>query len=98
MGDTPERAGFVIDAEVALYLENLCSDAEIDDFSRQLERVRRSPLESSEALADPSISRYMLRRFRFGGPLGKVAIFEFDPGRFQVRVLKCRLERPREKL
>ena len=63
------------------------SDDEVKAFYEQLDRVRADPIENSEAIADPKLSRYMLRFFRFAGNL---AIFEFDPGRERVRILECR--------
>lgn len=70
-----------------------------DDFFAELDRLRAGPselLRLSEQYSDPSISRYVLRRFAFGRGVAKTAIFEYDAVRARMRVLICRLQRPRE--
>lgn len=73
--------------DVVWFIRHRCNDDEVKAFYEQLERLRSDPIESSEAIADPKLSRYMLRLFRFKGNL---AIFEFDPGRDRVIIRQCR--------
>jgi len=64
-----------------------------------VDRVRASPsamLRLSEPCWDPAVSRYVLRRFAFGRGVAKIAIFEYDAARERMRVLICRLQRPRK--
>jgi hypothetical protein len=77
-------------SDIVRFVRHECSDAEVDEFYAGLERIRRDPL-ASEAIADPRLSRYMLRFFRFGSC---VAIFRYDPGRETIKVLECRKVRP----
>ena len=73
--------------DVVWYLRNKCTEAERELFREQFERVRREPIEHSQAIYDPKISKYMLRFVRFGEHL---AVFEYDPGRGRIRFLTCR--------
>ena len=73
--------------DVVWFLRHECTDAGREAFSERLKELRSDPIGTSEALADPQMSRYMLRFFRFGGNL---AIFEFDRARERIRVRQCR--------
>lgn len=80
--------------DVIAELRHACAPAEVADFYRVLARVCTNPIRHSELFCDPTVSRYALRWFSFGGGVGKIAIFYYD-GRL-VRVLKCRRARPRK--
>jgi hypothetical protein len=73
--------------DVVWHIRHRCDRDEVDAFYEGLERLRSDPIENSEAIADPELSRYMLRFFRFKGNL---AIFELDPGRNRVVIRQCR--------
>ncbi len=79
-------------AEVVWFIRHCCNKEEVDAFYEQLERLRAQPIENSEPMADPDLSRYMLRFFRFRRNL---ALFEYDPGKDRIRVLECRRIPPR---
>ncbi|MFH0983019.1 MAG: hypothetical protein V2A79_15985 [Planctomycetota bacterium] len=69
----------------------------IDLFYRRLHALCDEPrtlIANSEAVSDPSLSRYMLRFFRFGENKDYVAVFKPDVGRSRIRVLGCRGRRP----
>lgn len=68
-----------------------------DSFVSCLERVRRAPIRNSEASHDPGCSDYMLRFFRFGSGERWIAVFELDIGQNLIKVLECRLLRPRRR-
>lgn len=85
-----------LDPDVVSYLGQLASVDRLD-FAAELEKVRAAPLRLSEHFCDPSISRYVLRRFAFGRGVAKIAIFEYDAASGTMRVLSCRLQRPRER-
>ena len=70
---------------------------ERDSFVSCLERVRRAPIKNSEASHDPERSDYMLRFFRFGSGDRWIAVFELDIGQDLIKVLECRLLRPRRR-
>ncbi len=74
-------------AEVVWFIRHRCNDSEVDAFYEQLEKLRSEPIENSEPMADPDLSAYMLRFFRFRLNL---ALFEYDPARNRIRVLECR--------
>ncbi len=78
--------------DVHWYLRHKCTTIERALFSEELERVRDEPISQSQAIYDPSISKYMLRFFRFGEHM---AMFEFDAPMECVRVVKCRKPKPR---
>ena len=77
--------------DVVRFLRHDCDDDERLAFCRQLETVRSAPIENSECLRDPRLSRYMLRFFRFGQ---NMAVFKYDAGQDRIRVLECREIRP----
>lgn len=79
---------------VVRFLRQECTDAEREAFSARLKELRSDPIGHSEALADPRMSRYMLRFFRFGGNL---AIFEFDRAHERIKVRQCRKPRRKRK-
>jgi hypothetical protein len=81
-----------LSSDVVWFVRHRCNAEEQDAFYQGLEAVRSDPIEQSEATADPRVSQYILRFFRFGANL---ALFEFDPGRDQIRVLECRKLPPR---
>lgn len=80
--------------DVVWFIDHRCTQAEARAFYRQLDAVREQPIRNSEALADPKVSRYMLRRFRFAG---NVAIFKYNAAKTRIQVLTCRRARLREK-
>ena len=80
--------------DVVWDLRNRFTAEEADDFYRQLRLVREKPIENSEPLSDPEVSRFRLRRFAFGKGVEKVAIFEYDVVNGRIRVIKCRLSKP----
>lgn len=77
--------------DVVWFVRNRCNGLEQAAFAQATARVRAEPLRFSESLADPAISRFMLRFYRFGNCL---AVFEYDPARNRMRVLQCRRVRP----
>ncbi|HRX85070.1 MAG TPA: hypothetical protein P5572_08635 [Phycisphaerae bacterium] len=79
--------------KAASFLRHNCTDAEVNAFYETLQRVRADPFEYSVALSDPSVSRYMLRCFRFG--VTGMAVIQFNPARELVRVIECRRLPPR---
>jgi hypothetical protein len=82
--------------EVYLYLERL-PPAERDDFLATLEEVRKQPIGKSELHIETAIRGHVVRRFEFGvGARKKIAIFDYDAALGRMRVLKCRLRRPRK--
>ncbi len=76
--------------DVVWYIRHRCNRDEARSFYQQLDKVRREPITNSEAIADPKVSRYMLRFFRFRQ---NIAVFEYDIGRDHIRVLECRIPR-----
>jgi len=81
------RVKVELHSRVAGFLKHRCSAEEQDAFYRALERIRTAPIRHSEAIADPRVSRYMLRFFRFGSNL---AIFSVNRARDVIRVCECR--------
>ena len=71
------------------------SEDERDSFVARVEQVRAEPIKRSEGLHDPAISKYMLRFFRFGSNDRWLAVFAFDAHKNRIRVIECRLSRPR---
>ena len=71
------------------------SQGDVADFCRQLDAVRCAPIKNSELFHDQEVSGYALRRFSFGVGVERIAIFHYDGQ--TVRVLKCRLSRPRRR-
>ena len=82
-------------ADVAAFVRYRCTKDEADEFFARLHRIRDRPIANSEAYSDPHLSRYVLRCFRFGRGVEKIAIFAYEPAEDRIRVLKCRLARPR---
>ena len=85
--------------EVVRFIRHHCSDDEVDAFYERLESIRTEPIEHSEPVADPRLSRYMLRFFRFGR---NMAIFQYRPatgrpptGRIIVRQCRRLRAKPR---
>ncbi len=76
-------------------LQDRLTPAERESFSARLEDVRRAPIRNSEASHDPRRGPYMLRFFRFGAAERWIAIIEYDIARARIKVLECRLLRPR---
>jgi hypothetical protein len=81
------RSKVELHRDVVWFIRHQCNADEADAFYRELDRLRSDPIECSEALADPKLSRYMLRFFRFGQNL---AIFEYNAAKDRARVLECR--------
>lgn len=67
-------------------------DDEVDAFYEEVTKVRTKPIAHSEAVADPALSRYMLRFFRFANCL---AIFQYRPAEDRIIVRQCRRVRPK---
>ena len=80
--------------DVVWYIRRRCSAAEVDAFYGHLEEVRTKPIANSEAVADPGLSRYMLRFFRFADC---IAIFQYRPAEDRIIVRQCRRIRPRRR-
>lgn len=72
---------------VCSFLKRECSPEDRAAFYDALERTRDAPIENSEAITDPELSRFVLRFFRFGT---YIAIFEFHPAEGRMVVRKCR--------
>lgn len=79
--------------DVVWFVKHECSSEERAAFYECLDRVRGDPIGHSEAIADPRLSRYMLRFFRFERC---VAIFETNRARDRIRVRECRRLLPRD--
>lgn len=80
--------------EAVWFIRHRCSDAEVDAFYGHLEKIRTKPIANSEAVADPGLSRYMLRFFRFAHC---IAIFQYRPAEDRIIVRQCRRIRPRRR-
>ena len=61
-----------------------------DAFYRRLHEVIKDPVALSEPHHEPELSRYMLRRFRFGEKPVQIAVFRLDAVAGSIRVLTCR--------
>lgn len=80
--------------EVTRFLGVACSGREIAEYRERLRDVADDPIGNSTAWRDPTLSRFMLRSFRFGACR---AIFGLDRSRTVIRVRKClRLSKPIE--
>lgn len=77
--------------DVVWFIRHNCSEEEQLAFARAVSALRTEPISRSESLADPQLSPFMLRFFRFAKCL---AIFEYDLGRNKLKVLQCRRVRP----
>ena len=77
--------------DVVWYIRKRCTPKEQDAFYRHLEKLRAEPIKHSELIVDPRLSRYVLRRFRFGA---NVAVLEYDIHKGRIRVLECRKAKP----
>lgn len=73
--------------DVGQYVRRDCNEFDRAAFYDMLERIRSDPITNSEVIADVSISRYMLRYFRFGRHM---AVFQLDPAKDRVVVRICR--------
>lgn len=71
------------------------SKGDTEDFFRQLRKVCEHPLRNSDVFHDKEISRYLLRRFSFGVGVERIAVFHYDGQ--TVRVIRCRLSKPRRR-
>jgi hypothetical protein len=71
------------------------SKPDVADFFRRLKVVCAAPIKNSEAFYDVEVSGYVLRRFSFGVGVERIAIFHYDGE--TVRVIRCRLSRPRRR-
>ena len=83
-----------LDPEVVWFIGHRCGRDEVDAFYEALHRIRTQPIQNSEAVADPQVSRYILRFFRFGA---NIALFEYAPAKDRIRVLECRRVTPRRR-
>lgn len=88
----PSRVELHVDASAELARFSL---ADQDDFWRRLAWVSERPLRRSEALQEPALSAYTLRAFEFGVGVAKTAVFEYRPVDNRIRVIRCRIARPR---
>ncbi|MCK4341498.1 MAG: hypothetical protein KAY37_07240 [Phycisphaerae bacterium] len=79
-------------------LRNRFTTTDRESFVTKLELIRREPIKHSEAARDPDLSEYMLRFFRFGTNDRWIAMFEYDIARNRIKVLECRLLKPRKRL
>lgn len=73
--------------EVVHYLRRECDAVDRREFYDGLERIGSDPITSSELIVDDSISRHVLRYFRFAR---HIAVFQFNPGKDRVVVRVCR--------
>ncbi len=72
--------------EVIRYLRRECDDEERRAFYYELRRVEEDAIGNSEAISDPTLSRYILRFFRFEG---NIAIFQTNRARDRLKVERC---------
>ena len=79
---------------VVWFVSRSCRTEDREAFYRELEKVRSEPIANSEALHEPRLSRYMLRKFRFGG---NIAVFQFDAAKNRMRIVECRSQTPRRR-
>ena len=70
-------------------------EVDVADFFKQLDVVCGAPVKSSEAFHDKEVSGYLLRRFSFGVGVERIAVFHYDGQ--TVRVIRCRLSKPRRR-
>jgi hypothetical protein len=77
--------------DVVWFIRHRCSKEEQLAFLLALEAVRKEPIAHSEALADPRLSRYMLRFFRFADC---IALFKYDVAGNRIKVMECRRVQP----
>lgn len=80
--------------EVEAWLRQQRDNDLIDSFYRRLNVPQKEPLKCSEAVSDPTLSRYMLRLFAFGKRGDYLAVFRYDLGKSRIRVLECRRLKP----
>jgi hypothetical protein len=80
--------------DVVWFVKRRCTPDEAAAFYARLEDIRREPISNSESIADPTVSEFMLRFFRFGR---NIAIFEYDIWNAQIRVLECQKPKPTRK-
>lgn len=73
--------------DVVRFLKWECNAAERDAFSALMRKLGDEPIKHSAPFRDPVISRYMIRRARFGSC---IAVFSFDRARTKIRIRKCR--------
>ena len=83
--------------DVAAFVRYWCSREEQDEFRGRLLAIGDKPISNSAPYADPDLSRYMLRCFRFGRGIEKIAIFAYEATESRIRVLECRLAMPRRR-
>jgi hypothetical protein len=91
------RVSAELSRDVVSELKGL-SAVDLADFHRQLELLCEdpaSPIKRSELFYDQAIGPYALRRFTFGAGVERLAVFHYDFDRNRVRVIACRLSRPR---
>ena len=69
--------------------------ADADSFYTELRRIEEDPLRHSEFFYDPGLRFRELRIFRFGRGVKKIAIFVYYRLRGLIRVIECRLSKPR---
>ena len=62
-----------------------------ETFYEQLRWVCENPIERSVAYHDPTLSKYILRYFRFAD---YVALFGYLAARDEIKVLECRSRDP----
>ncbi len=87
-----------VDAELSLAVQaelRTLSLGDASDFFRQLRKVCEDPLRNSQAFHDKKISGYLLRRFSFGVGVERIAVFHYDGQ--TVKVIRCRLSKPRRR-
>lgn len=87
------RANAEVHPEAASYLRHECPAVDGQDFYRQLERVCDDPIGRSRMLLEPETGGYVERWFPFGVGVERIAIFHYDGD--VVKVLRCRLSKPR---
>ena len=75
-----------LNRSVSRFLKYECNATERVEFSALMRRLGEEPIKHSMAFRDPEISRFMIRRARFGSC---VVVFNFDRARTKVRIRKC---------
>jgi len=79
--------------EVSYFVRRQCNGEERREFYEQIERLQVDPIEISEAFADPDLSQYVLRYFRFRH---YVAVFDLDAYKSRIIVRTCRRRSERQ--
>ena len=80
--------------DVAYELRHQFTKEDRRDFYANLRLLEYEPIKHSEFFFDAEVSRYALRKFRFGKGPERIAIFDYDVVGSRIQVIKCRYSKP----